>query len=145
MAVKRPPPTTKKVTPWKRYCDWVWALIIKLLAGYRCEICGCTGKQMYAHHLIDREVLVYRYDLMNGICLCYRCHTGDKHTAAHRSPIAFQGRVAYDERYFWWMEHYDTGPDSDKGGMNKLNPKLKDYPGIADGLEQKLEQLEAAA
>jgi len=144
----RPGPATKTITPWKKYCDYLWMRIIKLRAGCICEICGEVHRadggirQLHAHHLIDREVLVYRYHLMNGICLCSQCHEIDKHGAAHRNPRVFWERwlikcdMSMDEQWDWFGANLYTGPAQDK-----LKPKLKDYPGIADTLETELARL----
>ena len=134
------PKTLKKITPWAAFCLFLWKLLVKTRAGYRCEICGCTTKQLHAHHLIDAGVLCYRYEPMNGICLCASCHKLDKHRAAHRNPMvwfedSFRVEVG-DDRWGWFFNHWRTGPAQDL-----LKPKLKDYPGIADGLEAELEKL----
>ncbi len=141
--MKRPKTLGTRINPWRRYCDWLWSTLIKLRAGHACEICDCTDKQLHAHHMIDREVLVYRYELMNGICLCYSCHVGDKHRAAHRNQYRFDAlfwdviHVGFDTselllcRWEWWDSHRQTGPEQDN-----LKPCLKDYPEIANFLEQ---------
>ena len=118
--MKRPAPTNKKISAWKKYCDWLWSGLVKGRAGRKCEICGeiyrqdslkkiangevhrADGKirQIHAHHLIDREVLIYRHEPMNGICLCASCHVGDKHRAAHRNPLAFDHKMVSDEMGF---------------------------------------------
>ncbi len=164
-AMKRPASTIKKLGPWKVYCDWLWARIIKARAGHVCEICGQVHRvdggirQIHAHHLIDREVLVYRHDLMNGICLCASCHKTDKHRAAHRNPRVFDSELSRlacflnDTRVFteedrglivarrdWHNKHYCTGPINAEGGTDLLKPKSKDYPGIVDRLEQEMEK-----
>ena len=170
--MKRPAPTTKKITPWREYCLWLWGIIIRLRARGRCEICGST-KRLQAHHLIDKEVLVYQYELMNGICLCYRCHRGDKHTAAHRNPKRFEqsaeieavctrracrptGQRGTSEEIVYRNEGYDSPSILELLRINwwrlhyrtgpehdALKPKLGHYPGIADFLEQEREKYDA--
>lgn len=139
---------------WKCYCDILWAKAIKLRAGHKSELSGevplrANGSpgQLHAHHLIDKEVLCYRYDLMNGICLSAAEHKLDKHTGAHRNPFVFHDlwytKDADDPRWYWWENHHRTGPAQDK-----LKPKLKDYvgttkhPGIAQGLEAEIAGLQ---
>lgn len=54
-----------------------WAIIVKTLAGYRCERCGkyVKGKDANAHHLIPRWFMPQlSLDVNNGICLCSDCH-----------------------------------------------------------------------
>ena len=46
--------------------DELWSIAVKI--GGRCEISGKTYN-LEAHHLIKRDNLAYRWDLMNGVCL----------------------------------------------------------------------------
>ncbi len=154
--MKRPKNTIKKIKPWRKYCDWLWSRLIKARAGYKSELSGTVLRadgrsgQLHSHHLIDSKVLCYRYEPKNGICLSAQEHKLDKHRAAHRNPRVFDAKlfglihaVFYGQpqapqwiidRHQWFAEHYRTGPEQDL-----LKPKLKDYPGIADGLEQEIE------
>lgn len=140
------PKQLKKIKPWRDYCDWLWAELVKRRAGYESELSGEVWRangapgQLHAHHLIDKEVLCYRYEPMNGICLSAAEHKLDKHGSAHRNPGAFNDRWYLknpsDLRWYWLEGHYRTGPEQDK-----LNPKLKDYPIIANRLEAQLDCL----
>jgi hypothetical protein len=38
-------------------------------------MCGKSGVQLHAHHIIGRKAFAFRHDLSNGICLCSGCHT----------------------------------------------------------------------
>ena len=52
-----------------------WAIEVKELAGYICDICEDTEKSKVAHHL--QAYLAYeesRYEIDNGVCLCRSCH-----------------------------------------------------------------------
>ncbi len=56
----------------KKACDIAWSLAIRS-KGY-CEICGSNGYQLNAHHIIGRAVMILRFDIKNGVCLCVNCH-----------------------------------------------------------------------
>lgn len=125
---------------WRKYCDGLWKQIIKARAGNACELCGATDKQLQAHHLIEKAVLLYRYDLMNGVCLCASHHKVDKHKSAHKNPIWFENEIwrKHTDRWIWWVEHYLTDHETDMA-----KPTLQDYPAIAARLELALEKYNA--
>ena len=54
--------------------DTLWRNIIK--ADGVCERCGAGGK-LQAHHIVGRSRQSLRWDLRNGISLCFRCHYPD--------------------------------------------------------------------
>jgi len=61
-------------------CLKLWAAIVKERAGYKCEFPGCSksskyGYKMDAHHFISRGASVaLKYDVENGVCLCFIHH-----------------------------------------------------------------------
>jgi hypothetical protein len=66
----------------KRKCDAIWSQIIRS-KGY-CEKCGGTH-YLQAHHISSRNHLILRYELLNGVCLCGKCHI----PIAHNKPATF--------------------------------------------------------
>ena len=64
----------KRKTPIIKKNDKLWSEIIKIRAGYRCEVCFATGR-LNAHHWAEgRANKRTRWNLNNGVCLCFRCH-----------------------------------------------------------------------
>ena len=56
--------------------DKAWSLLVKLRAGMKCEIQGCTHKPtLNSHHIFSRKNASTRWDVENGICLCVGHHT----------------------------------------------------------------------
>ena len=56
--------------------DDLWREIIK--KDKRCERCGASrGVKLEAHHIMGRSRQSIKWDLRNGVCLCYRCHYPD--------------------------------------------------------------------
>ena len=72
-----------------------WSRIIRNQDGWACLICGNPYKPN-AHHLIPREIKEFKFDLDNGITLCWKHHKTCRQISAHNNPLAF----------FWWVEKY---------------------------------------
>jgi len=93
-----------------RKADDLWRKIVKQ-KGY-CEWCGKSGGVQNAHHIMGRSRHSLRWDIRNGVCLCYKCHTDGAH-----SPNA-----AKVEEYLKWIKSYR--PDD----WRYLKDKLKRPP-----------------
>lgn len=64
---------------------WVNAVISR--DGATCQQCGATNVELHAHHKESfREYPEKRFDVDNGITLCYRCHW-DLHTALNENGV----------------------------------------------------------
>ena len=61
---------TKKLT--MKDLDKIWSKLIHEKYYNKCAICGATPCQ--AHHIFSRTYRSTRWDLDNGIALCYRHH-----------------------------------------------------------------------
>lgn len=75
----------------KKSLDILWAKIIKLRAGGKCEVCGKTTN-LNSHHIVSRNNLRFRWDIRNGACLCVGHHRFNNESA-HLDPIWFIGWV----------------------------------------------------
>ena len=64
--------------------DHLWSKAVKKRAGNQCEVCGSQGT-LHAHHIFSRRFYSLRWDLENGVCLCFKHHFG----YAHQDPINF--------------------------------------------------------
>jgi len=80
-------PIRKSKKTKKSWIDLLWAELVKLLAGVRCEYCGKTS-YLNSHHIFSRAKLNLRWDTDNGICLCTGHHLLSNFSA-HKSPIEF--------------------------------------------------------
>ena len=69
--------------------DVAWSLLVKLRANNRCEYCG-TPHQLNSHHIHTRKKLSTRWDVLNGIYLCVKHHTGSVRFSAHDTPMLFR-------------------------------------------------------
>jgi hypothetical protein len=91
--------------------DELWSLIVRKV-GY-CELCGKPGYErrdglriagLDAHHIIYRRNYMFRWDVMNGICLCPGCH---------EFGTDFDGQViaAHIDSEVWMEKVRDKLPD----------------------------------
>ena len=98
MTIVRPkiikPPKIPSRKSLVRDADSLWRAIIK--RDGICEMCGREDGSMNAHHVFGRGRLVLRWDLLNGVCLCFRCHKCGAH-----SP-----NVLHVEKYLKWVKKY---------------------------------------
>ena len=75
--------------------DREWAELVKKADNYKCVICQKeTG--LNAHHIIPREIIGTRHNVLNGITLCPLHHRFSRILSAHQNPLAF----------FIWMEKF---------------------------------------
>ena len=104
----------------KDKCDDLWRWIIK--SGGNCEICGKPTRD--PHHVVGKKNLALRWDIRNGVRLCFQHHTGGK-LSAHNDPIWFMD---------WFLR---ARPDDYKYLLKKKNEVWdKDYEKVLEYLEK---------
>lgn len=86
-SVKKKP----KKTLLRNRLDKEWSLYVRNRDKV-CQKCGSTSKTLAAHHAFGRRHLATRWDVFNGISLCFACHIN----WAHRDPSGFSE---------WFREH----------------------------------------
>jgi len=78
--------------------DTEWSLQVR--AGGKCEKCGAT-EHLHAHHVINKSLSSFlRYELKNGICLCFKCHFWWHHEAPTVTSDWFIKKFG-QERFDW--------------------------------------------
>jgi hypothetical protein len=126
-------------------CDATWALIIKLRAGFKCEVCGKPGQPVKcypdyntggldAHHILGKTGCrsKYRYEVMNGICLCDNHHTYDVVCSGHANTGASANLIeklaTIDPVRAGWVESssYDRTGAGDKPDYEAIYNDLND-------------------
>lgn len=90
--------------------DKLWSLAVKIDWDHQCAVCGHRGG-LNSHHLLPRQHTTTRYDLVNGICLCRRCHLFCPDVSPHQNAAGF---VAWLEQhhtslYNWLMDTTASG------------------------------------
>lgn len=71
--------------------DDLWASKIKKRG--RCERCGSLNN-LSAHHIVGRISRKLRWELENGVCLCFSCHR-----LAHDNPEKFKEWLVKNRDY----------------------------------------------
>lgn len=94
-------------TYWGKRAMAAWSA--KVCEGGKCEKCGSTGK-LDAHHLQSRRFRNTRYVLLNGICLCPRCHKFGNESA-HQSMLFFVWLRTHKPEQWDYMLHHYNDPD----------------------------------
>ena len=81
----------KKVTKKEmKELDDAWKKHVKERDKHTCQICNkkIEGKNCHAHHIIPRQVRTLRWDINNGITLCYPHHKVGIHSP-HMNALWF--------------------------------------------------------
>lgn len=68
-----------------------WKKKIYAKCGFSCSICFCKNKKLNAHHI--KEFSKYpelRFDVNNGVALCYECHR-----AVHSNRVLLLTGISY--------------------------------------------------
>ena len=85
--------------------DKTWSVMVRTRDNYQCRHCGST-EWVQAHHLRRREFWATRWQLMNGIALCAKCHEFSNDFSAHGTPDKFEAwiRDSEPEVYAFWCK-----------------------------------------
>ena len=118
----------------REMCDKLWAKSVYADWNHRCAVCGSDKVQ--AHHLTPRQFEATRYELLNGVALCYTHHQTDKNLAPHKNAA---GWIA-------WLNHHH--PERMEWYLNNRRPvwfgtKNPDYfCGVIRSLKQYVDPLD---
>jgi hypothetical protein len=89
----------------REMCDTLWAKAIDADWDYRCAVCGSQNIQ--AHHLTPRQFEATRYELINGVALCYHHHQSDKNLSPHKNAAGWMAWLNHHHpmRAEWYIEN----------------------------------------
>ncbi len=82
--------------------DKLWAEIVKIRAGYKCEYCG-RKDTLNSHHLFSRSSMGMRWNIQNGCCLCVSHHVFGNFSA-HKSPFEFVEWIKEKRGEEWYKQ-----------------------------------------
>jgi hypothetical protein len=91
-----------------RWCLALWSRFIRARDAHQCGVCN-SDDRVQAHHIFRRTLLSQaRYELGNGITLCYECHKvahgGFNGRPDMTLPISAQGGDDQDEIAFYYLK-----------------------------------------
>jgi hypothetical protein len=65
----------------------LWREAVLKAAGYKCQYPGCEcTKALNAHHIIDKQISLLKYAVVNGLALCFYHHKMGL-MSAHKNPF----------------------------------------------------------
>jgi hypothetical protein len=75
--------------------DECWSYLVKLRAGFKCELTGDERAKLNAHHLINKGTTSnrLRWELDNGICISVGLHLFHAHSGNYEIATKFRERV----------------------------------------------------
>lgn len=121
-------------TTLKKKLDATWSKVVRQRAGNRCEVCGLSGevKTLNAHHYIGRKNKRLRWELFNGVSLCYQHHVGGKESA--------------HEDIEWWKSWFKENRGEDLNLIKSVKNEIKkwDVWDMQEKLEELQEELESS-
>jgi len=74
------------------------SLVVRARDGYRCRLCGATGRDMQCAHNFSRAKNATRTDEANAVCLCGGCHMRLTHNP-HEHVEFFKHTVCGEAEY----------------------------------------------
>ena len=130
--------TSDKIKRLKKKCDELWSKAVRLRDG-RCLLCGKTDG-LAAHHYIHTKgsSLHHRFNVKNGITLCYACHIHKVHTKA---TVAILEEVKKAAITYGVATAEEIEAISNDHSLAKLG--VEDLEGIKKFLQDYLNDLEA--
>ena len=120
-------------------CLKLWCELVKVRAGNKCETSGCGAiERLNAHHIESYSLNPgLRYEPVNGLCLCPKCHKFGRHSA-HKSyifmhrmhklyPVRFESLIQLVDD----IEYNTESPEYNEAYyteiINKLSAELAEY------------------
>jgi len=83
----------------EKQLDLAFSEFVRLRADGKCDMCGRKGGKLDAHHLFKRSRRSVRWDTLNGVALCFRCHR----LGAHSPDFGDQANF-----HKWCVDTYGT-------------------------------------
>jgi len=115
---KEPSGTFKRPRGYGNSClDKLWAAKVKLLAGYKCELCGST-EMLQSHHIHRCKHYGVRWNVINGACLCTDQHCNND-LSAHKNQLWFF-REMIRRRGDKWADELIKATVEDKNWRERL-------------------------
>jgi hypothetical protein len=112
----------------KNKADILWSKIIRI-NGY-CEWCGQSYGKLDAHHIMGKKGIL-RYELRNGVCLCYKHHRLKAHSDSAEDV----------KEYLEWVKVYKAADWDYLSSLKRerIVSNSEYYEGIIKGLKEALE------
>ena len=77
---------SKKTIEREKHKEWREKILER--DDYKCQICKRITGVLNAHHIIPKQFKEFKYDVQNGICLCFQHHRVGKYSP-HQNALFF--------------------------------------------------------
>lgn len=120
-------PKARRIARLKKACDTAWSSAVRQRDG-ACRMCG-SKKNLHAHHWYAQKArsLALRWNMHNGVALCYPCHMFKVHRYSvwvDLAPLFAQLTNALGEAYLNYMDIACNNRDVSWCTESWLNAKL---------------------
>jgi len=97
MRINKKVPARKEKANLEKIADGLWSKLV-INRDTKCRNCGLKEK-LSAHHIRERTHKTTKYDVDNGLCLCWPCHSLQKFRPQvfHDLIVDIIGQGGYDE------------------------------------------------
>jgi len=105
--------------------DTAWSKLVRDKFNHKCAVCGATPVQ--AHHIFTRGYKSTRWDIDNGIALCYKHHFYLAHSKFEEFRdfvIDLMGEEQYNDLKKRSQEIYKPSPQDLEELLEKLPEKI---------------------
>ena len=112
----------KSISWWIKKCDKEFSLLVRSIGS--CQYCG-NRESLQTAHIVGRSNKTLRWNPLNAICLCTRCHI----FKFHRSPLEFIDFLGsrYPERMVYLRVK-----------RNKItNRTIEDYKALLEAIKER--------
>jgi len=81
--------------------DDLWSLIVRTRDNFVCKMCGTQTKHSEAHHIFGKVIKITRWNIDNGITLCFYCHRFKMHggNLSNENRIELFRKILGREKY----------------------------------------------
>ena len=124
----------KSLKTLRAHCDRLWSLSVRHDWVDRCAVCGSSTTE--AHHMTPRSYEATRFNVNNGIALCFTHHYSDKEMAPHMNAAGWMAWLLREHpgRAEWYIDN--------RRPVFAGKKNVEYYLGVIRRLQQYVEPLE---
>jgi hypothetical protein len=120
----RKPIVKRKKNIQNKLLDTLWSKAVKILDNNKCVHCG-SSEHLNSHHIIGRRNFAVRWEVINGVTLCPKCHVYSSKFSAHQTPTIFTDWIKEKKGLDWYDELIELS-NTIKPNKERLLVELKE-------------------
>jgi hypothetical protein len=117
--------------------DWMWSLMVRIRDGFTCKMCGKKTDRAQASHIVGRSNWAVRWDINNGVTLCFYCHRYRIHGGemTDEDRIEFHKKAIGEENYKLLLHNAKIPVKKNLAYIKTWNSKLREQFKELTGME----------